>query len=199
MIRLAAITLPADNIFGDTGGSRLCKFARTPIIIEPIRYVIILLDFHQRHASADRVHRSCRDIIEAAGVDGLPFHQRFDAAIQSRDAQFFGCQVLTQPDAEPRIRGRIQHIPAFRLAAREPILPSLFVIGMDLDREFFARENIFDQKGQVDPLYRQEPDLSNAATVTGGYMGWDVRPSPRLFDSLGNKAMYRHMPLIQFR
>lgn len=66
------------------------QFARTAIIIEPIGHVIILLDFHQCHAPADRVHRSCRTIIEATGLDGLPFHQRFDAAIQSRGAQFFG-------------------------------------------------------------------------------------------------------------
>lgn len=67
------------------------------------------------------------------------------------------------------------------------------------ESKVFTRENIFDQKGQVDSMIGRKPDLSNAAAVAGGDMGGNVRAALRLFfDSRGNKVMYRHMPLRPF-
>ncbi|KXU29271.1 hypothetical protein A0J57_24335 [Sphingobium sp. 22B] len=89
------------------------QFARTPIIIEPISHVIILLNFHQHHAAAYRMHCSGGYLVEAARLYGFPLHQCFNAAVMSGGAQFLGRKIPTHADTEPRIRGCIQHIPAF--------------------------------------------------------------------------------------
>lgn len=59
---------------------------------------------------------------------------------------------------------------------------------MELNRKFFTRENIFDQKGQVDSMIGRKPDLSNAAAVAGGDMGGNVRAALRLFRQQGQQG-----------
>lgn len=141
------------------------QFARTPIIIEPIGHVVVLLDFHQRHPASNRMHRSRGYIIEAAPLDRFPFHQRLDASIQRGIAQFLARQILYGADTKLGIGRGIQYIPAFGFSAGHPVLPGLFVVRVDLNGQLFTCEDIFDQERKVAVLFRSEPDFTDASII----------------------------------
>jgi hypothetical protein len=66
---------------------------------------------------------------------------------------------------------------------------SLGIIGMDLDRQLLAGEEIFDQQLRIARAGRLEPDFADRGCIGRriGESGPQIMPAPRLFDTTGGE------------
>ena len=122
------------------------QFARAAVVVEAIGHVAVLLDLDQADAGADGVDRPRRDVEEIARFDPVPFEQVLDPAIERSGTQFLLAHRFAQADAKPRVAVSRDDQPAFFLA--RPAQPGgfrLVVVGMELDREFVAGENVLGE------------------------------------------------------
>lgn len=76
----------------------------------------------------------------------------------------------------------------FHLCREQALVHRLCVVGMHLDREAIASEDIFDQQGHIRPVGAFEPDFADLSARTSGREDRrKVGPGPWFFDIMGNK------------
>src|SRR5207237_2998559 len=168
---------------GDGDGVVEVQFAETPVIEQPIRDIRILLKLQQRDARTNRMNGAGRNEVKLARGNAVPVDKLFDCAVSCRDAHLFGRKLIGQSQSKRRCWLSIENVPALALAASEAALARLLVVRVDLDRQAFAREDVFCQERQV--VYGTrilEPDLANASAVRGPECSRDCIAPPRFFD-----------------
>ena len=90
-----------------------------------------------------------------------------------------------------------EDLPRLALAARIAALARLGIVGVDLHRQLFAGEEIFDEQRRIVLAHaprRLEPDLADRGT-TGGHIvetGPEIMATPGLLDALGLEANGGH-------
>ena len=98
-----------------------------------------------------------------------------------------------QAYSQPGVPLRFEHVPAFGFSAAQVSGAGLIIIGMNLDRQPFAGEQIFDQQGLVAILRADKPDLANALAGSRFIERGNILPAPRLLDDMRSQSMGCHM------
>src|SRR3954467_10180892 len=146
-----------------------------PVIVEARGDVARLLDLDQRQPRADGMDRPRRHRKEIALPRLDPVEPVLDRAVRRGRSQVRLAHSVLEAESELRPRLGGDHIPAFALAVGEAAGAGVGVVGVDLDRQFVAGEQIFDEERQSAPIRRLEPDLADPPAGA-------VVPPPRLLD-----------------
>jgi hypothetical protein len=88
---------------------------------------------------------------------------------------------LRETDTDLRTSFRVEYIPAFSLSALQSACTGLLVVRMNLDRQLFTREDIFDEQRKLVSRRVLEPDFADPAAVSGTERAWKLGTAPRLF------------------
>ena len=111
------------------------KFARAPVIVQPIGHVGVLLDLDDTDAGPDRMYGICGDVEEVARFDVMPGKQIHDRPILRAALHLIARNGALETDSELRPGLGIEHVPAFLLARpAQTRCHGLIVIGMHLHR-----------------------------------------------------------------
>src|SRR5690348_17976880 len=76
------------------------QLARTPVIVQPISDVGVLLELQQRDAGADGMDRPGGNEEKIAGGDRTPIDELLDRAVERGAAQLLGRNLALEPETD---------------------------------------------------------------------------------------------------
>src|SRR6476469_10374565 len=135
------------------------QLARAAVVVEAVGEVDVLLEFQQRYAAADCVDGAGRHEEQVAAANWFPIHQVLDRSIERRRPELVLPDVAPQAQRDGGAWFGVENVPAFALAAGEAAGPRIRIVGVDLNRQTFAGEQIFEEQGQF--AAAREPDFPN--------------------------------------
>src|SRR5579859_1712352 len=122
------------------------QFARTPVIIQAVGGVRLLLRLDDDRPRSERVHCAARDINHVARIDVDPVENFFGALLVNRFFQLRRGYTFFQAQSNLRAGLGMGDVPALRLAPRLAHAQSLRIIGVNLHRKFFVRKEKLKQQ-----------------------------------------------------
>jgi hypothetical protein len=143
------------------------KLAVAAIIVEPVGEVDILLDLDQGQPRPERMDGARRRVEEVARRGFAPVNQLFEAPVDGGGAKLGPSDFPFQPEPEPRSGLGLEHDPRLVLASAMPRRTRRFVVGMDLDRQLLAGQQIFDEQLRLGAAPVLEPDLTDRLAARG--------------------------------
>jgi len=122
------------------------EVAGRSIIVEAVGQVEILLHLDDAKPLADRVDRASRRIDHLASLDRLPMELVLDRAVERGGTDRRRVHRFDQAQCDRRIGFGRQDDPGLVLAAGKAELMGCRIVGMDLNRQPFACEQIFHEQ-----------------------------------------------------
>lgn len=159
------------------------QFARAAIIIQPVSDIAVLLHFEQADSAADRVHRVGRNVEEVSSGPFMPGQHALDGSMERRGSHRLGIDRFAETRGDPRPGLCVEDQPALLLALpTDALCLCLCVVGMGLDRQPLAGEDVFDQQfGEFGRRF--EPDFTNPLPA-GATNGSGNSSRPQTFSTL---------------
>jgi hypothetical protein len=157
--------------------------------------VAALLNFSKYDTGTDGVDGACRDVDHIALRDRTPVNQLGDGAVLYRGAQFLQRDLVFQSDAYLRIGLGRKDIPGLALAIRHSQCAGESVVRMNLDRQWFAGEQEFEEQSRgLGMLVRPfEPQFANGiGRAVKAAPGVQIADPPRLVNDPHGGKLGRH-------
>ena len=117
------------------------QFARTPVIVQAIRRVGLLLRFHDHRSRPQRVHRAAGNINHVAGKNIDPVQQFFGALLVDRLFQLLrASRPASGPAQSARPAWREPRTSTRSCPRAGPRAAACVIVGMHLHRKLLVRE-----------------------------------------------------------
>jgi hypothetical protein len=172
---------------GDGEGFVEVEFAGAAVVVEAVGDVGDLLDFAEDEAGADGVDGSGGDEERLAGGDGAPVEEGLDFAREGGLAEASGWDGFAKAEGDGSARFGAEDVPHFGFAEGRFVAGGEGVVGVDLDGEFFAGEEEFDEQRKGRAFGVGEPDLADFGGGVGE-PGFEAGGSPDFFFEIGAQA-----------
>ena len=153
-----------------------------------------LLDLRQQDPSADGVDGSRLDHDAIAGSSRETMQEWLDLPILDGRLELLAGDARPQPRVDQAARLGVHNHPGLGLAVVTGQAFSLFVVGMDLDRQDLAGVDELDQKRELAPARQARPQNFRAAMVHQVAQGGPGEFS--LVDDAHGVAIVRQFPAL---